>query len=188
MTTDFRLSLSRRTLVLGGGSAVLAAARWKGTARAAATGEYRIAAQAGRASLFREDPPPTDVWSYNGQVPGPVLRLRQGEPVRIVVENRLEQDTTVHWHGIRLQNGMDGVPGLTQTPIKPGESFTYSFTPPDALVPEYLKMTGTLGVERSVVVQASVYGSDNECTAAAVEELGLHRARVRTASNSQRYE
>ena len=49
-----------------------------------------------------------------------------------VVSNSLRQDTTVHWHGIRLPNAMDGVPGLTQPPIKPGENFTYEFTPPDA--------------------------------------------------------
>lgn len=63
----------------------------------------------------------------------------------------------------------------------PAERYPYtpnrSFTPPDALVPEYLKMIGSLGVERAVVVQASVFGSDNECTASAVETLGLHRAR-----------
>jgi len=58
--------------------------------------------------------------------------VRQGEPFRIVVENKLQQDTTVHWHGIRLPFAMDGVPGLTQPPIKPGENFTYEFTPPDA--------------------------------------------------------
>lgn len=72
------------------------------------------------------------MWAYNGEVPGPTLRVPQGEPVRIVVENQLDQDTTVHWHGIRLPNAMDGVPGLTQPPIKPGESFVYEFTPPDA--------------------------------------------------------
>jgi FtsP/CotA-like multicopper oxidase with cupredoxin domain len=60
------------------------------------------------------------------------LRLKQGESVRLIVENRMDQDTTVHWHGIRLPNAMDGVPGLTQPPIKPNESFTYEFTPPDA--------------------------------------------------------
>lgn len=52
--------------------------------------------------------------------------------MRVIVENGLDQDTTVHWHGIRLPNAMDGVPGLTQPPIKPGESFIYEFTPPDA--------------------------------------------------------
>jgi FtsP/CotA-like multicopper oxidase with cupredoxin domain len=50
----------------------------------------------------------------------------------MIIENRLDQDTTVHWHGIRLPNAMDGVPGLTQPPIKPGESFVYEFSPPDA--------------------------------------------------------
>lgn len=58
--------------------------------------------------------------------------MRQGEPVRIVVDNRLEQDTTVHWHGIRLPISMDGVPGISQPPIQPGETFGYEFTPPDA--------------------------------------------------------
>lgn len=61
-----------------------------------------------------------------------MLRLRQGQPVGIRVENGLAEDTTVHWHGIRLPNAMDGVPGLTQSPIRPGETFVYEFTPPDA--------------------------------------------------------
>ena len=74
----------------------------------------------------------TAVWAYNNQIPGPTLRLRQGQPARIVVHNGLDEDTTVHWHGIRLPNAMDGVPGLTQPPIRPGESFVYEFTPPDA--------------------------------------------------------
>lgn len=85
-----------------------------------------------RAQLGGADTPQTDVWAYGGTVPGPTLRLRQDEPVRIIVENRLDDDTTVHWHGIRLPNAMDGVPGLTQPPIKRGESFVYEFTPPDA--------------------------------------------------------
>jgi FtsP/CotA-like multicopper oxidase with cupredoxin domain len=94
--------------------------------------EYRVVAGPGRAALVGKDGPETDVWAYDGQIPGPTLRLRQGEPVRFIVENRLDEDTTVHWHGIRLPNAMDGVPGLTQPPIKPGESFVYEFTPPDA--------------------------------------------------------
>jgi FtsP/CotA-like multicopper oxidase with cupredoxin domain len=65
-------------------------------------------------------------------VPGPELRVRQGEPVRITVSNKLDEDTTVHWHGIRLRHAMDGVPGLTQKPIRPGACFVYEFTPPDA--------------------------------------------------------
>jgi FtsP/CotA-like multicopper oxidase with cupredoxin domain len=76
--------------------------------------------------------PPTDVWCYGNRIPGPELRVRQGQPLRITVRNDLPEETTVHWHGIRLPNAMDGVPGLTQTPIKPGETFSYEFTPPDA--------------------------------------------------------
>jgi FtsP/CotA-like multicopper oxidase with cupredoxin domain len=76
--------------------------------------------------------PETEVWTYNGVEPGPVLRVRQGAPFRAAVENRLTESTTVHWHGIRLPNAMDGVPGLTQKPIAPDERFDYAFTPPDA--------------------------------------------------------
>ena len=128
MTSDLRFILSRRALVLGGASAIFG----KGLAHAAVTGDYRIAPLAGRALLRGADRPLTDVWAYGGQMPAPTLRVRQGELFRAIVENRLDQDTTVHWHGIRVPNAMDGVPGLTQPPIKPGESFAYEFTPPDA--------------------------------------------------------
>ncbi|TXH38908.1 MAG: multicopper oxidase family protein [Rhodospirillaceae bacterium] len=111
---------------------VLAAAGSRRQVLAAAATEYQIAPVPGQAHLFGPGQEPTDVWNYNGQIPGPVLRARQGEPLQVVVSNKLDQDTTVHWHGIRLPNAMDGVPGLTQPPIKPGESFTYEFTPPDA--------------------------------------------------------
>lgn len=76
--------------------------------------------------------PATAVWAYSGVTPGSVLRLRQGTLFRATVENGLEETTTVHWHGIRLPNAMDGVPGLTQAPIAPGGRFDYAFTPPDA--------------------------------------------------------
>lgn len=74
----------------------------------------------------------TKVWGYNGGVPGPLIRLRQGALFRAVVENGLPQPTTVHWHGLRIPVGMDGVPVYSQPPIAPGKSFTYTFTPPDA--------------------------------------------------------
>ena len=101
-------------------------------ARAYVPAEYRLRAAPGAAHLGGGDSPQTDVLAYNGSLPGPVLRLKQGEPVRMIVDNGLDRDTTVHWHGIRVPNAMDGVPGLTQPPIRPGESFTYEFTPPDA--------------------------------------------------------
>src|SRR3954468_9969939 len=72
------------------------------------------------------------VWAYNGQVPGPELRIRLGETLRVRFTNHLPQPTTIHWHGVRVPNGMDGVPRVTQPPVEPGATFTYEFTPKDA--------------------------------------------------------
>lgn len=66
-------------------------------------------------------------YSYNGIVPGPTIRVRNGQRVRIRFTNHLPQPTTVHWHGIDVPNSMDGVPGVTQKAIAPGRSFTYEF-------------------------------------------------------------
>ena len=74
----------------------------------------------------------TTVWSYNGMVPGPELRVDLGDTVRIRFTNNLPQETTIHFHGIRVPNEMDGVPGVTQDPIQPGDTFVYEFTPSDA--------------------------------------------------------
>lgn len=65
--------------------------------------------------------------TYNGQVPGPAIRLREGERVRITLKNELAEPTTIHWHGVDVPNTMDGVPGITQAPVKPGETFIYEF-------------------------------------------------------------
>lgn len=94
--------------------------------------EAQLVAASASAQLVPSEHPSTAVWAYNGTVPGPTLRLRQGDRLRVRVENRLGEGTTVHWHGIRLPNAMDGVPDLTQPPIGPGESFLYEFTLPDA--------------------------------------------------------
>lgn len=67
-------------------------------------------------------------WGYNGQTPGPTIEAMEGDRVRILVTNRLPEHTTVHWHGIYLPNGMDGVGGLNQPHIKPGETWVYEFT------------------------------------------------------------
>ena len=86
-----------------------------------------------RQSLVGAGNPATDVWAYNGTVPGPQLRFKQGERLAIAVENALSVETTVHWHGIRLPNAMDGVPHLTQAPIAAnGGRFVYEFDLPDA--------------------------------------------------------
>jgi manganese oxidase len=67
------------------------------------------------------------VWGYNGRTPGPTLEAIEGDRLRIYVTNRLPEPTAVHWHGLILPNGMDGVSGLTQRPIQPGETFMYEF-------------------------------------------------------------
>lgn len=75
---------------------------------------------------------PVKVWAYDGQVPGPTIRIRRGDSLRITLKNGLPQPTTIHWHGVRVPNAMDGVPGVTQPPVPPGGTFTYEFTPKDA--------------------------------------------------------
>jgi FtsP/CotA-like multicopper oxidase with cupredoxin domain len=66
-------------------------------------------------------------WGYNGSTPGPTIEAVEGDTVRIYVTNRLPEATTIHWHGIRLPNGMDGIGGLTQPHIQPGETYVYEF-------------------------------------------------------------
>ncbi|KIH78186.1 multicopper oxidase [Geoalkalibacter ferrihydriticus DSM 17813] len=69
-----------------------------------------------------------NAWGYNGRVHGPTIEAVEGDRVRIYVTNRLPEPTSVHWHGILLPNGMDGVTGLNQRPIPPGETYRYEFT------------------------------------------------------------
>ncbi|WP_228282199.1 multicopper oxidase family protein [Rubrobacter tropicus] len=69
-------------------------------------------------------------WGYNGDVPGPEVRVREGDTLRVRVENRLPEETTIHWHGLPVPDDMDGVPGLSQAPIRPGEDFVYEFVVP----------------------------------------------------------
>ena len=71
-------------------------------------------------------------WAYNGQVPGPQIRVREGDRVRIVLKNELPESTVIHFHGLEVPNDQDGVPFMTQPPIKPGETYTYEFTVPNA--------------------------------------------------------
>ena len=94
--------------------------------------DLHLAAGRGTAFLLGEGKPATQLLSYNDDTPGPEIRIRQGDPLRVSLKNNLSEDTTIHWHGVRVPNAMDGVPHLTQAPIKPGETFTYEFTPPDA--------------------------------------------------------
>jgi FtsP/CotA-like multicopper oxidase with cupredoxin domain len=74
----------------------------------------------------------TDVWTYNGGLPGPLIRARRGDRLIVHFSNNLPDPTTVHWHGVQVPIEMDGVPGASQPPVPPGGTFTYDFVVPDA--------------------------------------------------------
>ena len=73
---------------------------------------------------------PSPAWCYGETWPSE-LRVRRGETMNALLVNQLKEHTTIHWHGVRVPHGMDGVPYITQPPVQPGESFLYSFAPPD---------------------------------------------------------
>lgn len=91
-----------------------------------------LTAREARAQIAPQGYDSTPVWTYDGSVPGPEIRVRQGERVSRLLRNELSDATAVHWHGIRIDNAMDGVPGLTQNAVGAGESFLYDFAVPDA--------------------------------------------------------
>ena len=68
-----------------------------------------------------------DLWGFNGSAPGPTIQANEGDRVRIVFENHLPEPTGIHWHGLELPIEMDGVPGIGQKPVMPGERFVYEF-------------------------------------------------------------
>ena len=124
--------LSRRSLLAGGGGVVLASILPRSAQADAGAIQKTLIAGESRVALVGAPHLETAVWAYNGSVPGPEIRLRQGDTLRIKVENRLPEDTTVHWHGLRIPNAMDGAPYVTQPPIQPEAGFVYEFTPSDA--------------------------------------------------------
>ena len=69
-----------------------------------------------------------DVWGFNGSCPGPTIQVNQGDRVRIIFDNHLPEPISIHWHGFEIPNNMDGMPGISQDPVKPGGRFTYEFT------------------------------------------------------------
>lgn len=94
-------------------------------AQAPVVREFRIIAQETNWMLGPDMP--FEAWTYNGTVPGPEIRVKEGEVVRIIFKNELPVATSLHPHGVDLPNAMDGVPGVTQKPVQPGETFIYEF-------------------------------------------------------------
>ncbi|OWY07949.1 copper oxidase [Thioclava sp. F42-5] len=119
--------LTRRAVLAGMGASAL-------TARAggAATAPTLLTAQVAKAQIAPEGYPQTEVWSYDGTLPGPELRVAQGVRLQRRFVNKLAVPSSVHWHGIRIDNAMDGVAGLTQDAVPPGQTFDYDFRVPDA--------------------------------------------------------
>ncbi|TKI55652.1 multicopper oxidase family protein [Brevibacillus antibioticus] len=77
--------------------------------------------------LHLDDKTMKNTWTYNGTVPGPQLRVKQGETISVTLKNELPEPVTIHWHGLPVPNNMDGIPGVTQNAVRPNESFTYKF-------------------------------------------------------------
>jgi FtsP/CotA-like multicopper oxidase with cupredoxin domain len=114
------------------GAATAAALALPGMAGAAAPLFSELKAQPARVQLAPPSYPETEIWGYNGIMPGPELRLAQGARMQRSFLNDLPQASSVHWHGIRIDNAMDGVAGLTQPAVEPSRTFNYDFIVPDA--------------------------------------------------------
>ncbi|PNG26453.1 multicopper oxidase family protein [Methylocella silvestris] len=124
------LLLTRRRLI--GCGLALSLIELPAGAEPAADGFFALEAAPGRLRLLPEPAGQTPVFAFNGEVPGPLLRCKKGEELKIRLINKLEQPMSLMWPGLRIANAMDGVGGLTQKPVGPGESFDYRFTPPDS--------------------------------------------------------
>jgi FtsP/CotA-like multicopper oxidase with cupredoxin domain len=114
---------------LGLGAGVLAADLGPGapTRRAAAESLRTIHLEAREVAWELAPGKTVKAMAYNGRIPGPEIRVREGERVRVHLKNSLAEPTTIHWHGVDVPNPMDGVPGITQKPVAPGETFVYEF-------------------------------------------------------------
>lgn len=119
------LKVNRRTLLCSA-AATTVAPGW------AAASPAVLRAEAVSLQILPDGQAATSLWGFNGSSPGPELRVRQGDRLALRFENRTNEPSSIHWHGIRLENAMDGVPGLTQPLVQPGESFDYAFQAPDA--------------------------------------------------------
>lgn len=127
------MTITRREFAAGlAGLAGLTGLAGPGLRTAAWAAPRALTARKARVQLAPEGYPATEVWAYDGTLPGPVIRLPQGGRVTRQLVNALDVPTSIHWHGIRIDNAMDGVAGLTQAPAAPGESFDYDFEVPDA--------------------------------------------------------
>lgn len=123
---------TRREILLGASALALLPAIPKLSLASTNPGVFELTAAPQQLSLVGDEGPESALWTYNDGLPGPEIRVRRGDRVQVNFTNMLEEPTSVHWHGIRIDNAMDGVAELTQAPVLPGESFSYDFVAPDA--------------------------------------------------------
>ena len=130
------LTSSRRAFLTGAaGAAACATLATRVSAQAvsnAVADGFRVLRAQALAEAPRGRPSEGPLWAYEGAVPGPLLRVHQGDDVKIQLTNELATVTAIHWHGVRVPNAMDGVPYLSQQPAQPGTVFKYQFTAVDA--------------------------------------------------------
>lgn len=124
--------MNRRDFLLATSGAILAPTLGLPTLANAAEMGHSLVAEPVMTQLLPDGNPPTQMLGFNGRSPGPLLRLKQGQSNSVTFSNRIDQGSAVHWHGLRIDNAMDGVPGLTQALVQPGKGFDYNLTPPDA--------------------------------------------------------
>jgi len=125
--------IDRRDFIKAGMAVACGGGLWLGAPRARSAGsDYQLIAAAGEVRIENDQQAPTRVMHYNQSIPGPLLRIPQGRESVIRFRNDLDEPSTVHWHGLRIDNAMDGVPGMTQAAVAPGGEFEYRLTPPDA--------------------------------------------------------
>jgi len=124
--------LNRRNFIKAGVAGIAGSACLRLATANAQQGEFRLIASSGQASFSADQKAATRVLHYNQSIPGPLIRLPRGQESVIRFDNALDEASSVHWHGLRIANAMDGVPGMTQAAVEPGESFEYRLTPPDA--------------------------------------------------------
>lgn len=124
--------MNRRLFLQCGAASTLSCAAPSVFSKDTTAGIFKITAKPGKTRIVGPQFPATSVWGFDGSVPGTPIRISHGQSLDATIHNALEVPTAVHWHGIRLPNAMDGVAGLTQAAIQPGESFRYQFTPPDS--------------------------------------------------------
>jgi multicopper oxidase len=157
---------------IGGG--VLGAERIGPFSKVGTRAPFPRAASTGQVKAYTFEVAPTTItiggqqvttWTYNGAIPGPELRLTEGDTLRVTVKNRLQntEGTSVHWHGVPLVNPMDGVPGATQNAIANGQDFTYEFVAPTAGTYFYHSHVGTQldrGLYGALIVESTKEAKD----------------------------